>query len=164
MARPLAGRLAHPSPPRGPSTATSFPDEPTNRAAGISHTRDQGDPAWPLAVGGQCRAVLQAGGSLRSHREPSMTRGAVSQESCSPGDCLRGTGRGVHTGRASAPGNEGAGGTQRRSEAQRRRGRIRKAPASGGELEGACYSKSYRLNRSEVLPGRRRLHTVTQGL
>lgn len=93
-----------------------------------------------------------------------MTRGAVSQESCSPGDCLRGAGRGVHTGRASAPGNEGAWGTQWRSEAQRRWGRIWKAPASGGELEGAYYIKSYRLNRPEVLPDQRRLHTVTQGL
>lgn len=51
VAGPLTRRPAHPSPPRGPSQAAPFPDEPTNRAAGASHTRDPGDPAWPLAVG-----------------------------------------------------------------------------------------------------------------
>lgn len=107
--------------------------------------------------------VLQAGGSLHSHREPSMTRGAVSQKSCSPGDHLRGAGQGAHAGGVSAPRNEGAGGTQLRSEAQRWGG-VQKAPASGGELEGACYIKSYELNRPEVLHDQRRLHTVTQGL
>lgn len=66
--------------------------------------------------------VLQAGDSLHSHREPSMTRGAVSQKSCSPGDRLCGAGQGVHIGWVSAPGNKGAEGTQLRSEAQRRGG------------------------------------------
>lgn len=108
--------------------------------------------------------VLQAGDSLHSHREPSMTRGAVSQKSCSPGDRLCGAGQGVHIGWVSAPGNKGAEGTQLRSEAERRGGGVRKAPASGGELEGACYIKSYEVNRPEVLRDQRRLHTMTQGL
>lgn len=86
-----------------PQHSHPFPRRAHEQGSGnISHQRP-GDPAWPLAVRA-VPAVLQAGGSLRSHREPPMTR-AVSQESCSLVTACVAQAGGA-TGRASAPGNE----------------------------------------------------------
>lgn len=74
-----------------------------------------------------------------------MTWGVVSQESCSPGDRLHGSGWGCTRGGSVSPWKRGSWGhtAEVSGSATAGRGGIRKAPASGGELEGACYIKSY---------------------
>ena len=74
-----------------------------------------------------------------------MTRGAESQESCSPGDRLHGSGWGCTWGGGVSPRKRGSWGhtAEASGSATAGRGGGRKAPASGGELEGAYYIKSY---------------------
>lgn len=96
-----------------------------------------------------------------------MTRGAVSQESCSPGDRLRGSGWGcTRRGGGVSPRKRGSWGHTAKvsGSAMAGRGAESRRPQLLAVNSRVPVTLSHQLNRPEVLHDRKRLHTVTQGL